>query len=119
MEVKILFYFSRRLGNLSVNNTIQLQSPFQLKCIVHPLSPSASHPNKSGNQAWGVGSSSKHKLRTGDQKDKQKQKAAKGRHKESQLSVRRLQVMEERKQLLEKAKEQWGEHSTFLAFISV
>lgn len=52
----------------------------------------------------GDGAAAENKLRSGDQKDKQKQKAAKGRHKESQLSVRSLGVMEERKQLLEKAK---------------
>lgn len=51
----------------------------------------------------GWGRSRKHKLRTGDQKDKQKQKAGKGRHKESQLSVRSLGGMEERQQLLEEA----------------
>lgn len=93
---------------------------FQLKLIVHPLSRSASHTLiKVEIRRGGMGLRRKHKLRSGDQKDKQKQKAAKGRHKESQLSVRSLRVMEERKQLLEKAPEQWGERSPFLAFTSL
>lgn len=65
-----------------------------------------------------MGPPRKRRLRSGDQKDKQKQKAVRGRHKESQLSLRRLRVMEERKQLLGEARVQWGERSTFFAFLS-
>lgn len=65
-----------------------------------------------------MGPPRKRRLRSGDQKDKQKQKAARGRHKESQLSLRRLRVMEERKQLLGEAREQWGELRAYSAFLS-